>query len=79
MTTHPIDTPRRTVGATIELPATPDEVWRAITEASEIEKWFCFHAEIEPRVGGVARHRWTDEFDWNYRSMPGNPGAGSAW
>lgn len=74
MTTHQIDPLRRTVGATIELPATPDDVWRAITEASEIEKWFCFHAEIEPRVGGVARHRWTDAFDWNYRIDAWEPG-----
>jgi uncharacterized protein YndB with AHSA1/START domain len=74
MTAHQIDTPPRTVGATIELPASPDDVWRAITDASEIEQWFCFHAEIEPRVGGVARHRWSDEFDWNYRVEAWEPG-----
>jgi uncharacterized protein YndB with AHSA1/START domain len=74
MTAHQVDTPRRTVGATIELPATPDEVWRAITDAGELVKWFCFHAEIEPRVGGLARLRWTDEFDWSYRIEAWEPG-----
>jgi len=74
MTAQHVDTPRRSVGATIELPGTPDEVWRAITDASEIVRWFCFHAEVEPRVGGLARLRWTDEFDWNYRIEACEPG-----
>ena len=67
MTAHHVDTSRRSVEATIELPASPAEVWRAITDASEIVKWFCFDAEIEPGPGGLARLRWTDEFDWSYR------------
>jgi uncharacterized protein YndB with AHSA1/START domain len=73
MTAQQVDT--RTVGATIELPLPPDQVWRAITDAGEIVNWFSFHAEIEPRVGGVARLRWTDEFDWNYRIEAWEPGS----
>ncbi len=73
MTAH-LDTERRSVEATIELPQSPEEVWRAITDASEIVKWFCFEAAIDPRPGGVVRLRWTDEFDWNYRIEEWEPG-----
>ncbi|MGH7632054.1 MAG: SRPBCC family protein [Gemmatimonadales bacterium] len=73
MTVHP-DTERRSVEATIELPHSPDEVWRASTDASEIVKWFCFDAAIEPRRGGLVQLRWTDEFDWKYRIEEWEPG-----
>jgi uncharacterized protein YndB with AHSA1/START domain len=65
MTAHP-DVAGRSVGATVLLPGSPADVWRAITDAAEIVKWFCFAAEIEGRPGGRARYRWTDEFDWSY-------------
>jgi uncharacterized protein YndB with AHSA1/START domain len=74
MTAHHVDTPHRSVEATIELPASPAEVWRAITDASEIVKWFCFEAEIEAGPAGLARLRWTDEFDWSYRIEEWEPG-----
>ncbi|MGH7518134.1 MAG: SRPBCC family protein [Gemmatimonadales bacterium] len=74
MTAHHVDTPRRSVEATIELPASSEEVWRAITDASEIVKWFCFEAEIGAGPGALARLRWTDEFDWTYRIEAWEPG-----
>ncbi len=73
MTAH-LETGRRSVEATIELPQSPEEVWRAITDASEIVKWFCFEASIDGRPGGLVRLRWTDEFDWNYRIEQWEPG-----
>ena len=39
----------------IEIPGSPGEVWRALTEASELVRWFPFEAEVEPRVGGKYR------------------------
>jgi uncharacterized protein YndB with AHSA1/START domain len=39
----------------IELDATPEQVWEAITAGPGIDSWFMGRNEIEPRVGGTAR------------------------
>lgn len=39
----------------IEIAATAEEVWNAITSPSEIRKWFDDVAELEPRQGGTFR------------------------
>jgi uncharacterized protein YndB with AHSA1/START domain len=44
----------------IELDAAPDEVWRALTQASLLSDWFEAEAEIEPRVNGAVRFRFAD-------------------
>jgi uncharacterized protein YndB with AHSA1/START domain len=45
---------------TIRLPAPPDEVWRALTDAGELRHWFGAEVELEPRPGGDVRARWAD-------------------
>lgn len=42
----------------IEIDAPIEEVWRAITEAREIEKWFAPKAEVTPGVGGKMFGSW---------------------
>lgn len=37
------------------LPATPAEVFRALTDPAEITQWFAEGAQVEPRAGGVYR------------------------
>lgn len=37
------------------LSAEPARVFRALTEPGELRRWFCEHADIEPRVGGAFR------------------------
>jgi len=44
----------------IELDAPPDEVWRALTDADELEQWFANEVELEPEVGGEGVFRWDD-------------------
>jgi uncharacterized protein YndB with AHSA1/START domain len=39
----------------IEVPATPEEVWEAITTGPAVDSWFMGVNEIEPREGGVAK------------------------
>jgi uncharacterized protein YndB with AHSA1/START domain len=42
----------------IELDAAPDEVWSAITEPEQLERWFANDVELDPRPGGRAVFRW---------------------
>lgn len=56
----------------IDIKATPEEVFRAITEPEQIAKWFAPIARVDPRVGGEYFISWD----------PGMKGSGSiisAW
>ena len=44
----------------VTFPATPDEVWEAITEAERLEEWFANDVELDPREGGEGVFRWDD-------------------
>ncbi|HTP86050.1 MAG TPA: SRPBCC domain-containing protein [Bryobacteraceae bacterium] len=50
----------------IEIPATVEEVWKAITEGSEVHRWFAPEVRTDPRVGG----------DWVVSWGPGMEGNG---
>lgn len=38
--------------------ATPDEVWRALTDARELTRWFPVEARVEPGLGGSIWLSW---------------------
>jgi hypothetical protein len=42
----------------IDLKATPEEVFRAITDPEQIVQWFCDEARVDPRVGGEYYFAW---------------------
>jgi uncharacterized protein YndB with AHSA1/START domain len=44
----------------IVFPASPDEVWEALTEAEQLEEWFANDVELDPRPGGAGVFRWDD-------------------
>jgi uncharacterized protein YndB with AHSA1/START domain len=44
----------------IVFPATPAEVWEAITEAERLEEWFATEVELDPKPGGEGVFRWGD-------------------
>jgi len=44
----------------VELAASPPEVWDALTEASLLSGWFDAEAEVDARVGGSVRFRFAD-------------------
>jgi uncharacterized protein YndB with AHSA1/START domain len=52
----------RTFEKVVEIDAAPEEVWKAISEAGEITKWFSTKAEVEPGVGGTISLAWNDDF-----------------
>ena len=47
----------RTMDLSIEVPGTPEEVWRAIATGPGISSWYVPH-EVEERAGGAARARF---------------------
>lgn len=42
----------------IDIKATPEEVFRAVTDAMEIVKWFAPYARVDSRVGGEYSISW---------------------
>jgi uncharacterized protein YndB with AHSA1/START domain len=44
----------------IVFPASPEEVWDALTEAEQLEEWFANDVELDPRPGGGGVFRWDD-------------------
>jgi uncharacterized protein YndB with AHSA1/START domain len=42
----------------IDIKATPEEVFRAITEPAQIAKWFAPESRVDPRVGGEYFFSW---------------------
>ena len=57
----------RTIERTIEIDAPTDVVWKALSEAQELVRWFPLQAEIEPRVGGRYWMSWGGEYEGEHR------------
>jgi uncharacterized protein YndB with AHSA1/START domain len=46
----------------IDIDAPPETVWKALTEAAELVRWFPLQARVKPGVGGTMFWGWDD--DW---------------
>ncbi len=59
--------PSRQHTTEIEINATPDQVFRAVSEAEEIQRWFAPYARVEPgpdgMVGGTYSVSWSPEME----------------
>ena len=55
---------RRTFEMFLNIDAPIDAVWRALTEADEITRWFSTSATVEPRPGGTYDISWGGEWNW---------------
>ena len=51
-------TKRKSIEVEIEVDATPEAAWRAISQGDEVARWFPLNAEIEPRIGGKYYIDW---------------------
>ena len=51
---------RGSIERTIVLPAPPERVWEALTEADQLSAWFGAWADLEAQPGSRARFRWPD-------------------
>ena len=52
----------RSIERTIRIAASPDDVFRALTEANELTNWFPVQAKSDPREGGSVWMSWGE--DW---------------
>jgi uncharacterized protein YndB with AHSA1/START domain len=50
---------------TIEIAVSPEALWQAITDPSEVTRWFASHADIQPRAGGKWMTSWDGNWPWN--------------
>jgi len=58
----------------IVFPDSPDEVWRALTEAEQLEEWFANDVELDPREGGDGVFRWDDGEERRAKVLVAEPG-----
>lgn len=56
------ETTTRTIERCMEIQAPVEHVWKALTEAEELMRWFPLQAEVEPGDGGTMRMSWDDWF-----------------
>jgi uncharacterized protein YndB with AHSA1/START domain len=54
---------KRTIVKEIEVAAPLEAVWKALTDGTELARWFPLEASFEPRVGGNVRLSWGPEFE----------------
>lgn len=65
----------RIIDEVIELDATPEEVWKALTDPDALTSWFPLEAEVEPGEGGHIRMGWGDYFEGTARIEIWEPGS----
>jgi uncharacterized protein YndB with AHSA1/START domain len=54
---------KRVLQREIEIDAPVEEVWRALTDARELARWFPLEARVVPGVGGKIFMSWGPEFE----------------
>jgi uncharacterized protein YndB with AHSA1/START domain len=50
--------PKKIISKRVWIRASPNVVYKALTEAPELVHWFCDHASCDPREGGDLEARW---------------------
>jgi uncharacterized protein YndB with AHSA1/START domain len=61
MTAMSTTTMGRTLTKELFIRATPERVWRALTEKAELEQWFLTEALVDVRPGGALRFAWQQD------------------
>lgn len=67
MSSREQSTRERVVKAQIEIDAPADAVWRALTDAQELTRWFPLKARVEPGAGGSIWLSWEDLYEGESR------------
>ncbi len=64
---------------TLELDASPDDVWRALTDPTELSGWFGDSAELNLHVGGEGWFGWEAHGKFSVRVEEWDPPKRFAW
>ena len=59
----------------IDINATPEDVWRALTDAGELMRWFPLQARVTPGKGGSVFWGWDQHWAWESEIDAWEPGA----
>lgn len=63
--TEPGAATRPDIVRTLHIDAPIEDVWTAITEGDEIQRWFAPHAESRPGPGGIIKLAWSSDATWD--------------
>ncbi len=68
------DAKTRSFSMSIDINATPDDVWRALTDAGELMRWFPLQARVTPGKGGSVFWGWDEHWAWESQIDEWEPG-----
>lgn len=68
------DRESRTFAMEIDIDATSDDVWRALTDAGELVRWFPLQARVTPGPGGTMYWGWDERWGWESTIDQWEPG-----
>lgn len=74
MTAPVKDSPTRSFSMALEINATPEEIWRALTDAGELVRWFPLQSRVTPGVGGRMFWGWDGRWAWESQIESWDPG-----
>lgn len=63
----------RSVSHEVEIDAPVERVWRALTEAEELERWFPLEARVIPGEGGSIWMSWRNEYEGESKILAWEP------
>jgi uncharacterized protein YndB with AHSA1/START domain len=66
--------PTRAFRMALDIDAPADAVWRALTDAEELVRWFPTDARVTPGQGGTMFWSWGKAWDWETRIDAWEPG-----
>ncbi|QOY90016.1 SRPBCC family protein [Paludibaculum fermentans] len=70
---------KRNLDLSVEIDATPEQVWKAISEGDQITRWFAPIARVEPGEGGKVTISWGPGMEGTAPITAWEPGKRLAW
>lgn len=64
----------RKIEREVEITASPGTVWKALTDAQELSRWYSFAARVEPGPGGMVHLSWGPGSESSERIVRWEPG-----
>jgi uncharacterized protein YndB with AHSA1/START domain len=64
----------RAFEASLEMAASPETIWKALTDPASLTQWFATEADIELRPGGRFAISWNGDWPWTMSVVECEPG-----